>query len=116
MANKKSTKTSKSRSKKTAKKSTRKSTRKSAPKVAPKVTNVDAGCAWCKNELEDEHRVLSHLMYILFLFSAGFAAIFTIFLFTQNSSAEWNGLKALVLIGWAFLFKMFGHRIHVPHH
>ena len=67
-------------------------------------------------DIADEHRVFSHIMYLLFLVAAALAFVFTIALLVENPETNYNGIKALVLIGWAFLFKTFGHRIHYPHH
>ena len=110
MAKKKS-KSSTSKKSKSASKSSAKKSSKTAKQEEPQPLRAHA-----PYELEDEHRVLSHLMYILFLFAAGFAALFTAFLFTQLGEMEYAGIKALVLLGWAFLFKTFGHRMHYPHH
>ncbi len=69
-------------------------------------------------EFSDEHRVFSHVMYLLFLVAAAIAAYFTFGMFTSEytSGGEFFPVKALVLLGWAFLFKVFAHRIHPPHY
>ncbi|MFT4250228.1 MAG: hypothetical protein ACMXYD_02610 [Candidatus Woesearchaeota archaeon] len=69
-------------------------------------------------EQPEEHRVFSHIMYILFLFAAALAAYYT---FTMLFEPELQGVaympvKALVLLGWAFVFKTLAHRIHPPHY
>ena len=51
-----------------------------------------------------------------FLRESALAFVFTIALIVEYPETNYNGIKALVLIGWAFLFKTFGHRIHYPHH
>lgn len=66
--------------------------------------------------MEDEHRVLSHLMYILFLIAVAISLYYTFNMFAFSNSPADLPMKALVLLGWAFLFKTFGHRIHHPYH
>ena len=105
-ASKKSSKKSKAKKKSSRKKtaSKRSAAKKTAPKTAPETV------------LQDEHTVLAHLMWILFLFSAGLAAVFTVqFLLQQATAPEYYGVAALVLLGWAFVFKVFAHRVHPPH-
>lgn len=101
-------KASKKSSKKTTKK--RSTKKKSASKTAPAPQTP-------RYETKDEHLVLSHLMYILFLFAAGFAAVFTVqFLMEKATTPDYYGVAALVFLGWAFVFKIFAHRVHPPHH
>ncbi len=91
--------------KKTASKRAAKSTaQKTVPAQAPVVTQP-----------RDEHLVLSHLMYILFLFSSGLAAVYTVqFLIEKATLPEYYGVAAIVFLGWAFLFKLFAHKVHAP--
>lgn len=67
-----------------------------------------------KTQQPDEHKVFSHLNYIGFLLVSAFAAYFTTqLLFSPDlQTPEQFGIKALVLLGWAFIFKTFAHRIH----
>jgi hypothetical protein len=69
-------------------------------------------------EQPEEHRVFSHLMYLLFLVATALAAYYTFNMFIQpeTQAVTYMPVKALVLLGWAFIFKTFGHRIHYPHH
>lgn len=102
-ASKQSTK-KKTASRKTKKTSAKRSANKTAQPVVPPYAP------------KDEHIVLSHLMWILFLFAAGLAAVFTVqFLMERASQPEYYGVAALVFLGWAFVFKVFAHRIHPPH-
>lgn len=68
----------------------------------------------------EEHRVFSHIMYLLFLVSAGIGAYYTFGMLVEppeiNELTSYYGVKALVFIGWAFIFKTLGHRIHPPHY
>lgn len=70
------------------------------------------------SEQPEEHRVFSHLMYLLFLISAAMAAYYTFGMLIQPPEAsvatEFYGVKALVFLGWSFVFKTLGHRIHLP--
>lgn len=71
-------------------------------------------------EFGEEHRVFSHLMYLLFLASAAIAAYYTFSMFVYppetTQAAQFYPVKTLVFLGWAFVFKTLGHRIHPPHH
>lgn len=119
MAKKASKKSSKkTTAKTTAKKTTakkRSTQQTTAPKTAPApqpITTV-VETSMTRPGPKDEHLVLSHMMWILFLFSSGLAAVFTVqFLMEKASSSEYYGVAALVLLGWAFVFKMFAHRMH----
>jgi len=109
MAKKASTKSSKTA--KTASKRSAKTT--IAPKTVQPVVETPASRPAPRFEPRDEHLVLSHLMWILFLFSAGLAAVFTVqFLMENATSPEYFGVAALVLLAWAFVFKIFAHRVH----
>ena len=104
-----------------AKKATKKSTKKKtvAKRTASKTSKPQSVAAEPapRYEPKDEHLVLSHLMYILFLFAAGLAAVFTVqFLMEKATVPEYYGVAALVFLGWAFVFKVFAHRVHAPHH
>ena len=65
--------------------------------------------------LYEEHKVFSHLMYILFLITGGLAAWYTYWMFALEDPGFFP-VKALVMLGWAFIFKTLGHRIHPPHY
>ena len=71
-------------------------------------------------EFSEEHRVFSHLMYLLFLISAAIAAFYTFSMFVYppetTQAAQFYPVKTLVFLGWAFVFKTLGHRIHPPHY
>lgn len=70
----------------------------------------------CYHEPTEEHRVFSHVMYILFLVAAAGAAFFTFAMWQSGLGEEYYPFMALVLLGWAYFFKTFAHRIHHPHH
>jgi hypothetical protein len=120
----------KSASKKSKKKtSKRASARKTAPKTAPTVTVTERIVIEkpVEHEPTEEHRVFSHVMYILFLIAAALAAYYTFSMWMSTqifrpgdafdlSSDRYLPVKALVMIGWAFLFKTFAHRVHIPRH
>ena len=71
-------------------------------------------------EFGEEHRIFSHLMYVLFLISAAIAAYYTFGMLVyppeETKLTQWYGIKALVFLGWAFVFKTLGHRVHPPHY
>lgn len=69
-----------------------------------------------KNQQPEEHRIFSHLMYLLFLLAAALAAYFTFGMLTapETQGVTYMPVKALVLLGWAFIFKTLAHRIHGP--
>ncbi len=62
--------------------------------------------------------MFSHIMYILFLLAAAIAAYYTFGMWMEPSLAavQYLPVKALVLLGWAYFFKTFAHRIHHPLH
>jgi hypothetical protein len=67
-----------------------------------------------KPQQPEEHRIFSHLMYLLFLLAAALAAYYTfgMFIEPETQGVTFMPVKALVLLGWAFIFKTLGHRIH----
>ena len=80
---------------------------KASPK-APSPKEVEAVIIY------EEHKVFSHLMYIMFLVTSAFAAYYTFMMFMQDNPG-FAPVKALVMLAWAFIFKTLGHRIHAPH-
>lgn len=91
-----------------------------AKKTSKKSTTSTSTKEATTSEFGEEHRVFSHLMYLLFLISAAIAAYYTFGLLVEppevNELTSYNGVKALVFLGWAFIFKTLGHRIHPPHY
>lgn len=136
LAKKTSSKSSKkSTAKSTAKKTTAKRarTKRAASTTAAKTISKDEvkaavieanaeSMAMCcvPDDVTDEHRVFSHIMYIIFLASAAIAAYYTAMMWIDpaptTDSWRYFPVKALVLLGWAYFFKTFAHRIHHPHH
>ncbi len=97
--------------------------RKTTKKRATKPAVVEAPAVeHCINKYDtsEEHRVLSHLMYFAFLISGAMAAYYTfntlISMDPANELTLYFPVKGLLWLGWAFLFKTFGHRIHCPHY
>lgn len=68
----------------------------------------------------EEHRIFSHLMYLLFLISAAIAAYYTFGMLIEppevNELTSFYGVKALVFLAWAWVFKTLAHRVHPPHY
>lgn len=89
----------------------------SKSKKSKKSENEGGECVHCGGyDTTEEHRVFSHLMYILFLIAAAIAAYYTYNTFQYNVSEDFLPVKGLLFLGWAYLFKVFAHRVHFPHH
>ena len=95
-----------------AKKTTKKTEEQPTTKTEVKTETTVKKCRCEPVEFAEEHRVLSHLMYIAGLVAGAFAFLLTLQLLFDTGSTECLGVKALLLLGWAYFFKTFAHRIH----
>ncbi len=58
--------------------------------------------------MKKETETFSHIMYLLFIVAVAFAAYYTFSLFNLGVTTE-EGIKAIIWLLWAFLFKRFAH-------
>ena len=83
-------------------------------------TTTESSSSTQTTEFGEEHRIFSHLMYVLFLISSAIAAYYTFGMINQPPelwpTTTYYPVKALVFLGWSFLFKTLGHRVHPPHY